>query len=188
MSETNVSPFGNYGVCITDIRESKVCRADMTKIKNAEYLFQRGCSFDLYKWNDDKGYEKVLQYDGKDFNKVHNSKGNPLFPAHMWFNELDDLQKWMGVYYEAAIACMIASETKKQSASDVEEALNELFKKQYPTYPYKKTTPNDEWYEDNTIIPWKDNTWTTSYNNKIEEMSKTLDGITEKVKQWKPVK
>ena len=175
MDNKNVSPFGNYGICITDIRESRVCKTDMTKIKEADYLFQRGCSFDVYKWNDDKGYEKVLQYDGKDFSKA-SSKGNPLFPMHIWHNELEDLQKWLGVYYDAAIACMIAPETKKFKTSDInEESLNELFKKQMPIItPYKKTD-DDKWgdvigdyekiWKDST---WKDSTWTTSYTSNIE--------------------
>jgi len=173
-NDKNVTPFGEYGILIRDIRQSNICKPDMTKLKDADYLFQRGCSFDVYKWSDEK-YIPSLHYDGKDYSKASDignaAPFDSLMPMHVWLESLEDLQKWLGEYYEAAIACMLAPEKKsKKKTSDVEDAINEMFKK---SKPYDKT--------------WKAADWTTSTTFNSDITTK-LDNMIQKEKTWKAIK
>jgi hypothetical protein len=177
-----VTPFGEYGILIRDVRQSNVCKPDLSKIKESEYLFQRGCSFDIYKWNGD-AYIPSLHYDGKDYIKGSGKVSKDLMPMHIWLESLDDLQKWLGPYYEAAIACMLAPDKKKTKpdVSDIEDALSDLWKKPYDDY-YKDTIINDK--------TWKDNTYwdTTTISNTFNDISTSLDNVKKQVKKWKAIK
>jgi len=187
-NDKNVTPFGEYGILIRDIRQSNICKPDMTKLKDADYLFQRGCSFDVYKWNGEK-YIPSLYYNGNDYSKAsHNSNASPfdsLMPMHVWLESLEDLQKWLGEYYEAAIACMLAPEKKsKKKTSDVEDAINEIF---------KRSKPYDDYYKDaldQYDKTWKtDVDWTTNTSNTFnDDVNTKLDNMIQKAKTWKAIK
>lgn len=193
MSDGNVTPFGEYGILIRDIRQSNICPTDMSKIKDAEYLFQRGCSFDIYKWDGDR-YTGTLRFDGKDYSKLtpKDTTAKPPFstlvPMHIWLNGMEELQRWLGQYYESAIATMLAPEAKKKpkDTSDVEDTLNELFKKQYPY-----SNPMDDWDDGSTKVnPWDYNKkWTTTYTSKtIDDLNNKIDNMVDEVSKWKAVK
>lgn len=103
------TPFGEYGINITDYREKSISKTDMTRLRDCEYLMDRGCYYDIYKWTGN-AYEKVLSFDGDNFTKDSNSPDFAGMPSmHMWFETLDDLQKWLGQYYDSAIATMLTN-------------------------------------------------------------------------------
>lgn len=178
MNNKTVTPFGEYGILIKDIRQSNVCKPDMSKLKESEYLFQRGCSFDIYKW-DGEGYFQSLKFDGKDYHRISGNKNttfDSLVPMHIWLNDLEDLQKWLGPYYEAAIACMLAPDNKsKKKTSDI---------------------VNDYYVLDQDDITWKTADWTTNTSNWTTNTSNTfnddvntkLDNMIQKAKTWKAIK
>ncbi len=180
-NDKNVTPFGEYGILIRDIRQSNICKPDMTKLKDADYLFQRGCSFDVYKWNGEK-YIPSLYYNGNDYSKAsHNSNASPfdsLMPMHIWLESLEDLQKWLGEYYDSAIACMLAPDNKsKKKTSDI---VNDYYKDVL----------------DQNDITWKTADWTTNTSNWTTNTSNTfnddvnikLDNMIQKAKTWKAIK
>ncbi len=109
MESDKVTPFGEYGVHINDSRQNSICKPDMNRLSECEYLMQRGCSFDIYKWSG-TDYEKELCFNGNNFDKTGLK---PIFNGmpsmHIWFETIEDLQKWLGKYYDSAITAMLAN-------------------------------------------------------------------------------
>lgn len=109
MESNKITPFGEYGINITDYREGSISKTDVTRLRDCEYLMDRGCYFDIYKWDGNKTYDRVLTFDGDNFTKeTSGALFNGIPSMHMWFETLEDLQKWLGQYYDSAIACMLA--------------------------------------------------------------------------------
>ena len=110
MESSKITPFGEYGINITDYREKSISKTDMTRLRDCEYLMDRGCYFDIYKWDGNKTYDKVLTFNGDNFTKeTAGGLFNGIPSMHMWFETIDDLQKWLGQYYDSAITAMLAN-------------------------------------------------------------------------------
>ena len=118
METSKVAPFGEYGIRLIDYRPSSICKPNISRLNDCEYLMQRGCSYDIYKWSE-QDYETVLRFDGNIFHKPPGKpcrpNGNMINPMHMWFKDIEDLQKWLGEYYDSVISCML----KNPSEDDV---------------------------------------------------------------------
>lgn len=172
VSDKNITPFGEYGICIRDMRPSNICPIDVSKIKVAEYLFQRGCSFDIYKWNGEF-YSGTLRFDGKEYHKLsgEDTKSKtphvPLTPMHIWFNGLEDLQKWLGQYYESAITCMLSPGPTKNISE--EDETGNVFKNKFPYNKYDWDIKNTKYW---------------NYKN----LNDKLDNMINKVSTWKVIK
>jgi len=110
MESNKVTPFGEYGVHINDSRQNSICKPDMTRLSECEYLMQRGCSFDIYKWSG-TDYDKELNFNGNNFTRQGTKylSNNGIPSMHIWFETIEDLQKWLGEYYDSAITTMLAN-------------------------------------------------------------------------------
>ena len=112
MESSKITPFGEYGIKILDYRHNSVCKPDVTRLNECDYLMQRGCVYDIYKW-DEKQYDVSIRFDGNKFTKRFDKKSaSGIESMHIWFQTLEDLQKWLGEYYDSAISCMLTDLAK----------------------------------------------------------------------------